>query len=54
MFTVPVFFEVMQGASSASAGARLFPAVVSVAVAGLLGGYLTKRYPSARYPGGHF
>ncbi|KAH7381983.1 major facilitator superfamily domain-containing protein [Cadophora sp. MPI-SDFR-AT-0126] len=43
MFTVPLFFEVMQDASAALAGAHLFPAVVAVAVAGLLGGYLTKR-----------
>ncbi|PVH69326.1 putative multidrug resistance protein fnx1 [Cadophora sp. DSE1049] len=43
MFTVPIFFEVMQDASAVLAGAHLFPAVVAVAVAGLLGGYVAKR-----------
>lgn len=44
MYTVPLYFQVTQDASTAVAGAHLFPAVTGVAVAGLLSGYLIKKY----------
>ncbi|OBT43074.1 hypothetical protein VE00_05542 [Pseudogymnoascus sp. WSF 3629] len=43
MYTVPLYFQVTQDASTAVAGAHLFPAVTGVAVAGLLSGYLIKK-----------
>ncbi|KFY33322.1 hypothetical protein V494_07735 [Pseudogymnoascus sp. VKM F-4513 (FW-928)] len=43
MYTVPLYFQVTQDASTAVAGAHLFPAVTGVAVAGLLSGYVIKR-----------
>lgn len=45
MYTVPLYFQVTQDASTAVAGAHLFPAVTGVAVAGLLSGYLIKKFP---------
>jgi hypothetical protein len=44
MYTVPIYFQVTQNASSAVAGAHLFSAVAGVATAGLLGGFLIKGY----------
>ncbi|KFY08941.1 hypothetical protein V492_05752 [Pseudogymnoascus sp. VKM F-4246] len=43
MYTVPLYFQVTQDASTAVAGAHLFPAVTGVAVAGLLSGYVIKK-----------
>ncbi|KAL5341220.1 efflux pump antibiotic resistance protein [Aspergillus crustosus] len=43
MYTVPIYFQIIQSASTTVAGAKLFPAVVGVTVGGLLGGHLTKR-----------
>jgi predicted MFS family arabinose efflux permease len=47
MYTVPIYFQLASGASSAVAGAHLLPAVAGVTVGGLLGGYITKH--STRY-----
>lgn len=48
MYTVPMYFQIIKGASTTAAGAYLLPAVGGVTVGGLLGGYWTKRYdPSA-------
>jgi predicted TIM-barrel enzyme len=44
MYTVPLFFQITRGDSSTAAGAHLLPAVLGVTCAGLVGGYLTKRY----------
>lgn len=43
MYTVPIYFQLASGVSSAVAGAHLLPAVVGVTVGGLFGGYVTKR-----------
>jgi len=47
MYTVPMYFQIIKGASTTAAGAYLLPAVGGVTVGGLLGGYWTKR--STRY-----
>lgn len=44
MYTVPIYFQITQNASSTVAGAHLFPAVVGVATAGLFGGHFIKRW----------
>ncbi|KAL4878817.1 major facilitator superfamily domain-containing protein [Aspergillus karnatakaensis] len=43
MYTVPIYFQIIQSASSTVSGAKLFPAVVGVTIGGLFGGYMTKR-----------
>ena len=44
MYSVPLFFQLIDNASASIAGAHLFPAIAGVAVAGLLGGHAIKRY----------
>jgi len=44
MFCVPLYFQLTQRASSAEAGAHLFPAVTGNAIAGILCGVLIKKY----------
>ncbi|KAF2798071.1 MFS general substrate transporter [Melanomma pulvis-pyrius CBS 109.77] len=43
MYTVPIYFQLASGVSSAVAGAHLLPAVVGVTVGGLFGGFVTTR-----------
>ncbi|OIW33161.1 MFS general substrate transporter [Coniochaeta ligniaria NRRL 30616] len=43
MYTVPIFFQATQGASSSTAGAHLLPAPLGVTVGGLIGGCMTRR-----------
>lgn len=38
MFTVPLYFQVTQNASSTLAGAHLFPAVIGNTVGGIIAG----------------
>jgi hypothetical protein len=44
MYSVPLFFQLVDNASASAAGAHLFPAVAGVTVAGLVGGHAIKRY----------
>jgi formate/nitrite transporter FocA (FNT family) len=43
MFGIPIYFQVTQDASVASAGSRLIPAIIGNAVGGLLAGFTIKR-----------
>lgn len=43
MYSIPLYFQIAVGASNLDAGARLVPAVVGNAAAGLLCGYVIKR-----------
>lgn len=44
MYSVPLFFQLVENASASVAGAHLFPAIAGVAVAGLIGGHAIRRY----------
>ena len=50
MYTVPLYFQITARTSVATAGAHLFPAVFGNAVAGLLSGFIIKRYILNRPP----
>ncbi|KAJ5833281.1 hypothetical protein N7474_001592 [Penicillium riverlandense] len=43
MYSVPLFFQLVDNASASVAGAHLFPAIAGVAVAGLIGGHAIRR-----------
>jgi hypothetical protein len=43
MYSVPLFFRLVDNASATVAGAHLFPAIAGVTVAGLAGGFAIKR-----------
>lgn len=44
MFTVPLYFQVTQRASSTVAGAHLFPAVLGNTVGGIISGVLIQKF----------
>lgn len=44
MFSVPIYFQLTQNASTSRAGAQLVPAVVGNAVGGILCGIFINRY----------
>ncbi|QKX53239.1 uncharacterized protein TRUGW13939_00315 [Talaromyces rugulosus] len=44
MYSVPLFFRLVDNASASVAGAHLFPAIAGVTVAGLAGGFAIKRF----------
>jgi hypothetical protein len=45
MMLVPMYFQVSAHASLTNAGAHLMPSVMGNAVAGLLAGFIIKKYP---------
>jgi hypothetical protein len=44
MFSVPLYFQVTEGASNTKAGSHLVPAVLGNTIGGLLTGYLIRKH----------
>jgi hypothetical protein len=49
MFGIPIYFQVTEDASVASAGSRLIPAIVGNALGGLLAGFIIRRSVNLKF-----